>query len=99
MSASPPVVRVTWLDSHAYGGWKSRDEWAEHISADRLVCESVGWLVIDGRDYLVLAQSRGNRVGDATWADMVQIPRVAVQTVRVLPSSGKRHRRTARKKT
>jgi hypothetical protein len=94
----PPIVRVVWADSHAYGGWKIVEEWAAHITPARMVCESVGWLLIDGRDYLVLAQSRGNRVGEATWADMVQIPRVAVRTVTPLVTSGKHQRRTRHKK-
>jgi hypothetical protein len=80
----PMIVHVAWLDSHVYGGWHTTEEWQTMITAGRLRCESVGWLLIDHEDYLVLAQTRGNRLSEESWADLVQIPREALLTIEQL---------------
>jgi hypothetical protein len=82
------MVQVVWLDSHVFGGWKSITEWRATFSRDRLVCQSVGWAIVEDEDYIVLAQTRGNPVSEESWADMVQIPRVALVSVTPLILAG-----------
>jgi hypothetical protein len=75
------MVRIEWLDSHVYGGWHSIGEWRDMISAGRLRCESVGYVIIEHDEYIVLAQTRGNPISEESWADTVQIPRVSILTI------------------
>lgn len=75
-----PVVEVLWVDSHAYGGWKSPEEWTEDL-AEAMWCRSIGWLYARTRQQLVLMQSQGTA---GKLSDAIVIPRCAVRQVRVL---------------
>lgn len=72
-----PLVLVEWVDSNCASGW--------HDVADMMAttgqgcgCRSVGWLLTDGDDRIVLVphQSETGQVSDA-----MTIPRVAVVSV------------------
>lgn len=56
---------VSWLDHHSVQGWQIKPEVVDYIAT------TVGFIVHEDKNYLVLAQSLGN-VGDA-FADTMHI--------------------------
>ena len=77
------LCRVTWLDSKWVGGsWKFLDE----IDTQPLQVESVGWIIEDTPNSLVLVHNRGGNGRDDTTDSMgaVVIPRGCVVTVEEL---------------
>ena len=70
------LVVVTWLDSRqSSGGWKWLSELEER---DPIECQSVGWLIQDGDDAKVLAQSMAPDGDDMQYAGDKIIPSRAV---------------------
>lgn len=69
-----PVV-VEWVDSNSTGGWNDN-----HQPTD-MSCVSVGLLVQELPDRIILAQSRE---AGGWWGDFIEIPRVAVKKIRKL---------------
>lgn len=74
------VAVVTWQDCESEQGWMDRLELEEYIQRPLSVMKSVGWLLHNGEDWVVLAQSVGTHNG----ADLVKIPRAMIQDVQVL---------------
>ena len=76
-------VQVEWLDSMTDGGWSDRDDAirrAEH--PDVLRVTSVGYLIADTDEWLLLATSHGPHADIVQGC--VQIPREIVREVREL---------------
>jgi len=48
----PPLVMVEWEDSHGDGTWQRVDGGLEDKV---LICRSVGWVVLEGLNVLVIA--------------------------------------------
>ena len=69
----PPMVRVEWLDSWSEHGWRPVSEGAE-LGPDH--CVSVGFLINDAPDRLVLAHSVSTEIQNA--AGWLTIPKVAI---------------------
>lgn len=72
------LVFVEWLDSHYRPGWTT-----DEPVSDPLVCKSVGWLIQQTKDALVLSanvtsEKQQQRCGDMT------IPRRCVKRVKTL---------------
>jgi len=81
----PAIYLVEWVDSHSFGQWRSQHEWEKHATPERLLCTSVGFVVVDNDSFLLLAQSRGNDVDDETcYSDTIMIPRVCIVSSRCL---------------
>jgi hypothetical protein len=55
--AVPMIVQVLWLDSYAAHGWENRTERLKGNMAKAGVCQSVGFLVEESDDRIVLAES------------------------------------------
>jgi hypothetical protein len=68
------VARVHWLDASFHPGWHSSDE-MDAIASDGCAFESVGWLVKDEPDYVVLAMS----VGKTKAGELLKIPRAYIK--------------------
>lgn len=73
-----PLVLVKWLDSHYVAGWHT-----EEPDIDPLVCHSVGWLVYDGEESIVVAghmtdEDTPQRCGEMT------IPRAMIKSIAFL---------------
>ena len=80
MTERPKMLRVTWRDSVGDSGWHDADD---TFSVD--VIESVGFLVDENSDRLVLATSRlTTRINGPLWSGMVTIPAEAVVSKKVL---------------
>jgi hypothetical protein len=82
---SLPIARVEWVDAASHEvGWRGYEEVLE--DSDPVVCTSVGFIVLDREDVVVLALScspdsdgRVYKVGE-----VLQIPRECVRDVRPL---------------
>ncbi len=72
-----PVVEVEWIDSWAHGGWQD----PEDVDGTPLKCRSVGYLLKNGPNTVVLAlsQHEGGSVGD-----VLTIPSRCVTELRTL---------------
>jgi hypothetical protein len=74
------LVLVEWLDSHHRPGWTTDDP-----ASDPLVCKSVGWLIRQTKEALVLSanvteEEQQQRCGDMT------IPQRCVRRIKQLRS-------------
>lgn len=87
-----PIVEVEWIDSQQHAGWRSANTWESDIRPDDLQCRSTGYLFREDTTSVVLMQSI-SAVGSL--ADAIEIPRIAVQSVRVLRQGKARERRSA----
>jgi hypothetical protein len=84
LPASPPLtlirmVRIVWTDSCSRSGWASPDA-ARIWSTTVLLVQSVGYLLSDQPDSVVLAQSFDSNQ-DPNPNGMLQIPRSAIRSI------------------
>lgn len=79
------VCRVHWQDSACSTGWHKADEITEFCNTSISKIETVGWLVFDAPDYIVVAQSMGKLVAD----NLLQIPRFAITDLFIFDASAK----------
>lgn len=90
-----PVVYVEWVDSMGGGRWQDVEGIRECASIDNMLIKTVGWLVADEDDYVVIAHS--NREGSASAGAghdamaPLQIPRVAVMAMYIIEWPGGPH--------
>lgn len=75
------LVIVTWVDAATDNGWTDTDEAHDFTPPE---CMTVGYLVADKPDHLVLAQTHGGNEMGNRWT----IPRGMVKAVRVLQVGG-----------
>ena len=69
-----PIVQVTWLDPAGKSGWTDLEGLAE---AKPVTCTTVGWLITDTPDNIVVVASLGASDG----ADSTTIPRACVVAI------------------
>lgn len=75
-------VEITWVDAAHYQGWAEPDDSMSVLPKD---CTSVGYLLTVDKKFVRLAQSlSGTDTPDAQIADVLAIPRVWVQSMKVL---------------
>lgn len=84
-------VEVEWLDSQGSSRWQSLDDALREAEGDDLIHRSMGFLIAEHERYVLLAAShRAASPGtDEMVADVIQIPRPAVLSVRTLALRGK----------
>jgi len=87
-----PIVEVEWIDSMERAGWRSADDWDRDLALDTLSCRSTGYLYREDDRGVVLMQSQAET---GALADAIEIPRMAVQSVRVLRHGKARERHSA----
>ena len=75
-------VEVEWLDSICEGSWHRRDDVIREATREAMLHRSIGYLVHENDEMVLLAGSRGE--SGVMVSDTMQIPRVAVLTVREL---------------
>lgn len=76
-----PLVMVTWVDAATDNGWTDTDEAHDFVPP---VCQTIGYLVADKPDHVVLAQTHGGNEMGNRWT----IPRGMVSSVRTLELGG-----------
>lgn len=75
-------VEVEWLDSVGEGRWQPREVIELEATRDAMLHRSVGCLIVDTDDFVLLA---GSRKEDESWfADTMQIPKTAVLAIHEL---------------
>ena len=74
-----PVVEVVWVDSEHDAGWNTLQEVLEE-NEKPLECHSVGYLILEKDDRVVLATSIGMAVGedDNQVSAYLTIPKAAI---------------------
>ena len=71
------LVLVDWLDAYSTDDWTSLKKLGKEPDFDKSVTSTVGWLVHDGEDFLVVVPSKDKNNGACT----MTIPRVCVQRI------------------
>lgn len=79
------VVEVQWLDSVSEGRWHAKDDVIREATYDAMLHRSVGFLVHETEELILLAGSRGEN--GVMVADTMQIPRSAILHIRKLRSA------------
>jgi hypothetical protein len=81
------LVQVDWVDSTSSNDWRPvADAKRKAEEENALFCSSVGFLVADMPDYVLLACSYTPPTSEdaETVANTMQIPRCAIQSIRPL---------------
>lgn len=76
---SPRRVKVEWIDIV-----RSTSAWSTHQELDEIkpsLCKSVGWLVKENDDFIVLATNIGDDWEDEDVGILVAIPRCVISSV------------------
>ena len=82
-----PIVLVIWRDSVAANGWRSPDDWHKWIASDGEIQETVGFLFERTKRHIAIVQSVQQSKA-RSMASLLQIPAVAVLSVRRLRAPG-----------
>lgn len=71
-----PLVWVKWVDCHGRDGWRDVAGMLDWGKSAKLVCESCGWLIFEGKDRIVIASHRDVECAkvDSVWV----IPKFAI---------------------
>lgn len=76
------MVVVDWEDSEMTEGWKTKPELLEYLNDPIPVIKSVGWMLLDGEKYIVIAQSIDPEHSSGFIAsDLIKIPKALVKRV------------------
>lgn len=70
------LVYIRWVDSTREGGWVDVSDMVPGID----VCESVGWLTRDEKDFVSVAGSRSPMTNG--FCGVITIPRCAIRSLR-----------------
>lgn len=82
----PPLVWIKWIDSMSQSGWKGEEKLREWCRTGELTCYTAGFLFHQDEQSVSVAQSchlHGNM--DASYDNVMRIPRVAIQKLRKIP--------------
>ncbi len=75
------LVKVQWIDSHTYVGWRDREFLIKEAQQEELLCESIGYLLYEGEDHIVLAPNLSYE-NDGKWgsaSNVFLIPNVSIK--------------------
>lgn len=79
-----PMVKVEWIDSCAFRGWRDPDEYKPK---GPLPCKSVGYLQSQSKIQIIIVQSQSES-GDN--AEALFIPKVNIKSIKYLTTTKKR---------
>ena len=75
----PKIVSVYWIDSASHPYWQDEEEVFSALN-----CHTVGFLIKENDEILVIAQSYAIDKSAKPWADVIVIPKVSVKSQEVL---------------
>ena len=79
MEPKPKMLWVRWRDASSYRGWRSKE------GCTTLHVETLGWLVEETKEHLMLAMDRATGEEDALpWAEIEVIPKGMVLEKKVV---------------
>lgn len=76
------LVKIIWIDPTSESAWQNEkeiDKWAIEVSKEK--CISVGWIIRENKDYIIIASDR-NDAGE--WANTNLIYKSLVQSIKNL---------------
>lgn len=79
MKKIPEIALVHWMDSASYPYWNDESEEYPFMWA-----YSVGFVIKQTKDKIVLSQSASMTKDAKPWADVIVIPRVCVRSIKRL---------------
>jgi hypothetical protein len=91
----PKLVEVLWEDFTVFHGWRDHEEIVDIVDGECDKCLSVGYLVADKPDKIVIAPTIA--LGEALtkeMADLIRIPRSQAKSIRNLRYENSRTRNT-----
>ena len=91
------IVEVAWVDSESNPDW---DHLKNVVSDGTLECRSVGYLLAEKSDRIVLAASLGRSLGtvdDDVVASHITVPKVCIIELQELTKKTVRSKKTAQK--
>lgn len=71
------VVRVHWRDAANFSGWHSLDEISNLASEQSPLMQTLGWLIFQSDEFILVAQSVGNKSA----ADILKIPSTYIESM------------------
>lgn len=87
---SHPAVYVRWIDSIRHDrGWDEIDAYAEDVTLDGMMHETIGWKIIDADHSVTIAHSRSEWEEGRCVVGAIQIPKVAIVEEHPLPHTWK----------
>lgn len=81
------IVEVEWLDSQMSSGWRHKDTIEEVFGKTTCLCASIGYLVLEDEDKIMLAQNLGDWFeGDTQACNTMIIPRCSIKNIKEIKS-------------
>ena len=77
---SAKVCLVDWLDSCTEGGWVATN----HVMPRSAHCQTVGFIVEEDKERIVLALSRAANEFSRPWGDLIAIPKGCIIKRRIM---------------
>lgn len=75
------MVLVTWGDTEHMGGWHDKLELLDYVEKPCITMKSVGWLIYNGYDHVVLAMT----CGENNSGELLKIPWPMISDMRTVP--------------
>jgi hypothetical protein len=76
-----PVVLIEWTDAENGEGWHSELALDDYYQSPLLPVRSVGWLMHENNEWIVIAQSLGEQDPELA-GDLLKIPRAMIREIR-----------------
>lgn len=75
------IIEVFWCDSYSAYGWQTEQDLQDQIrSTTYKEHKSIGYLVFESKEKIIIAQSLGNN----NYCNCMTIPRVAITKIKVI---------------
>jgi len=68
-------VYIRWRDTSSHPGWYDRAEYLEAARAPVMLMHTVGWLILENDECIVIAQS----ISEDKAGELLKIPREAIR--------------------
>lgn len=74
-----PLVLIDWIDPWSRGGWADNPEEVNEAWKHDFSCQSVGWLIKEDKDKVMIAASR--TANDSQLGDLFMVPRRCINSI------------------
>jgi len=83
------MVVLTWTDTESKAGWHERIELEDYVTKPCLIMKSVGWLIYNSFNHVVLAMT----CGEDHSGELLKIPWAVISDLRTVPDDNGEHYR------
>lgn len=79
--APMPMVYIRWTDAVSHEeGWKTQDQYIDWAKGVEWLVETVGWILKETKEYILLAAQRGSYIdGEYNYALVIKIPKTWIK--------------------